>query len=52
MVFGGTYVLRPEQADELAYNLVRVDRASGSYRRVQLWPVDERMIISDARGRE
>jgi hypothetical protein len=53
MVFGGgAYVMRPEQADALAFGLVQLDRATGKWRRVQLCPLEERMIISDARGRE
>lgn len=48
---GGAYFMRPEAAAALAYGLVQLDRATGSYRRVQLTPVDERMIIEEARDR-
>lgn len=52
MAFGGSIHMSPEAADSLAYNLVRQDRASGMYQRVQLTPVDERMVIEEARARE
>lgn len=52
MAFGGSCHMSPEAADSLAYNLVRLDRASGMYQRVQMTPVDERMVIEEARARE
>ena len=45
------YVLRPEQADTLAFGLVQRCRATGKFRRVQTCPLKERMIISEARAR-
>ena len=39
--------MTPESADQIAYNLVKLDRATGSYRRVQLPPMDERRILDE-----
>jgi hypothetical protein len=50
--FGGAFLMRPEAAARLAFGLVELDRASGMYRRCQLTPVDERMIIEHQRARE
>lgn len=53
MVFGGgRFVMRPESAANLAYGLVTLDRASGSYRRAQLCAVEETMLLEQARARE
>ncbi len=52
MAFGGSCYMSPESADNLAYNLVRLDRVSGMYQRVQMTPVDESMVIETARARE
>jgi hypothetical protein len=52
LVFGGRFVMRPEQADSLAFGLVQFDRASGMYRRVQFSPVEERMLIESAQDRQ
>ena len=49
---GGAYLMRPEAADALTFGLVQLDRDTGMYRRVQLSPVDERMLIDQARDRE
>lgn len=52
MVFGGSTHMHPESADGFAYGLVVLDRATGMYRRAQMTPVDERMIIAEARARQ
>jgi hypothetical protein len=44
--------MRPESAALVAYNLVKLDHAMGMYRRAQMTPVDERMIIEEVRSRE
>lgn len=48
---GGTHFMRPEAAERLAYGLVKQDRPTGMYRRAQVAPVDERMIIENAKAR-
>ena len=48
---GGRTCMPPESAAVLAYGLVTLNRASGSYRRVQLTAVDERMLIDEALAR-
>jgi hypothetical protein len=53
MVFGGgAYTMRPEAAEQLAYGLVELDRPTGLYKRVQLSPVEERMLIEQAKSRQ
>ena len=49
---GGAYLMHPEAADALTFGLVKLDHDTGMYRRVQLSPVDERMVIDQARDRE
>ena len=49
---GGTHIMPPEAADRLAFGLVKRDHATGKWLRVQLAPVDERILIEGARDRE